>query len=125
MLTDTITLYNHYKGHWMRTVLKGVQWTEKVTKTVDSSGVLHATPEVSITVPFRPGYVSPKLYRGEGFTFGLGNLDVVVLGECVMEISDTYTISDLQAEYPSSATIYAVKDNTIRTYLKHWKVAAK
>ena len=74
---DTVTLYNHYKNKWYRTVLAGVQWVSKVTKTVDSDGKMHVTPEIGVTVPYRSGYVPPKKYTGEGFTFGLDNLDVI------------------------------------------------
>lgn len=123
IFTDTVTLYNHHGGSWHKTVLGGVQWTERTEKTADSDGVLHLTNAVTVTVPYRDGYVEPSDYKGEGFTFGLGNLDVVVLGECGREISDAYTITDLQEEF-RAATVSAVKDNTQRKLLKHWKVAA-
>ena len=105
-------------------VLEGVQWTEKTTKAVDSDGKIHVTPEVGITVPYRDGYVMPKEYTGEGFTFGLDNLDALVLGRCSEEITEEYTISDLKKEY-GAVTIYAVQDNTLRPLLKHWSVSAK
>lgn len=124
LFTDTITLYNHHNGTWHRSVLEGVQWQDKVTKAVDSNGKMHITPDVNITVLYRDGYVSPNKYVGDGFTFGLDNLDVVVLGVCDKEITDTYTITDLQDEY-NAATISAVADNTSRQYLKHWRVTAK
>lgn len=123
IFTDTVTLYNHYDGRWYKTVLGGVQWTEKTEKTVDSDGVMHFTPSVTVTVPYRDGYVEPMAYQGEGFTFGLENLDVVVLGRCGKAISDEYTITDLQAEF-RAATVSAVKDNTQRKLLKHWRVTA-
>lgn len=122
---DIITLYNHHNGKWYRTVLDWVQWTEKTTKTVDSDGKMHVTPEIGITVPYRKGYVAPKEYTGEGFTFGLDNLDVVVLGKCKSEITEAYTITDLKHDHDSATTIYAVQDNTLRPFLKHWSVNAK
>lgn len=121
---DIATLYNHHKGKWYRTVLDWVQWTEKTTKTVDSDGKMHVTPEVGLTVPYREGYVSPREYTGEGFTFGLDNLDVLTLGRCPAEITEEYTISDLKKEY-GAVTIYAVQDNTLRPLLRHWSVSAK
>ena len=57
LFTDTVTLFNHCKGKWFKTVLPAVQWKDKVTKTVDTSGRIMATPEVSLTVPERAGYV--------------------------------------------------------------------
>lgn len=123
VFTDTVTLYNHYNDSWYRTILEDVQWTEKTERTVDSDGVMHLTPSVTVTVPYREGYVEPKAYKGEGFTFGLDNLDIVVLGECDKVISDTYTITDLQEEF-RAATISAVSNNTQRKLLKHWRVTA-
>ena len=124
VFTDTVTLYNHYNDSWYRTILEDVQWTEKTERTVDSDGVMHLTPSVTVTVPYRAGYVEPGAYKGEGFTFGLDNLDIVVLGECDKVISDTYTITDLQEEF-RAATISAVSNNTQRKLLKHWRVTAE
>lgn len=125
LFTDTVTLFNHYKGQWFKTVLTGVQWKDKVTKTVDTSGKIVITPEVSLTVPARGGYVEPKAFTGEGFTFGTGNMDVIVLGEVDEEITADFTITSLRKKYDRAATIYAVSDNTLRQQLKHWKVMAK
>lgn len=125
LFTDTVTLFNHCKGQWFKTVLTGVQWKDKVTKTVDTSGKIVATPEVSLTVPVRTGYIEPKAFAGEGFTFGTGNLDVIVLGKIDEEITAAFTITSLRKKYDHVATIYAVSDNTLRQQLKHWKVMAK
>lgn len=125
LFTDTVTLFNHHKGEWHKTVLPGVQWTDKITKTVDSDGKITITPEVSLTVPVRPGYVEPKAYTGEGFTFGTGNLDVIVRGEIPEEITQEFTITALRKKYDHAATIYGVADNTNRGMLKHWKVNAR
>ncbi len=125
LFTDTVTLFNHYKGQWFKTVLPGVQWKDKVSKTVDTSGRIVVTQEVSLTVPVRTGYVEPKAFTGEGFTFGTGNLDVIVLGEVDDAITADFTITSLRKKYDPVATIYAVSDNTLRQQLKHWKVMAK
>lgn len=125
LFTDTVTLFNHYKGQWFKTILTGVQWKDKVTKTVDTDGKIVITQEVSLTVPARSGYVEPKAFTGEGFTFGTGNLDVIVLGEIDEEITADFTITSLRKKYDHAATIYAVSDNTLRQQLKHWKVMAK
>ena len=125
LFTDTVTLFNHYKGQWFKTVLPAVQWKDKVTKTVDTSGRIVATPEVSLTVPERAGYIEPKAFTGTGFTFGTGNLDVIVLGKIDEEITADFTITSLRKKYDHAATIYAVSDSTLRPQLKHWKVMAK
>lgn len=125
VFTNTVTLFNHCKGKWFKTVLPAVQWKDKVTKTVDSDGKVVVTPEVSLTVPVRPGYVEPKAFTGEGFTFGAGNLDVIVLGEIADEITQDFTITNLRKKYDHVATISGVADNTLRPMLRHWKVTAK
>ena len=125
LFTDTITLYNYYNGAWYCSVLEGVQWQDKATKTVDSNGKMHITLEVNITVPYRGGYAPPNKYAGDGFTFGLDDLDVIVLGECDKEITDSYTITQLLKDESKAATIYAAEDNTLRSLLKHWRVYAK
>ena len=125
VFTNTVTLFNHYKGQWFKTVLTGVQWKDKITKTVDSNGKIVITPEVSLTVPVRAGYVEPKAFTGEGFTFNTGNLDMIVLGEIADEITQDFTISQLRKKYDHAATIYGVADNTGRSMLRHWKVNAR
>ena len=125
IFTDTVTLFNHYKGAWVKTVLPGVQWKDKITRTVDSDGKITITPEVSLTVPVRAGYVEPKAFTGSGFTFGTGNLDVIVLGEINDEITQDFTITHLKKKYDHAATIYGVSDNTLRAMLRHWKVVAR
>lgn len=122
---EVITIYNHYRGAWRRTVLHGVQWSNKIERTTDSQGKMYTVSEVSITVPEREGYVPAKEYAGEGFTFGIDNLDVVVYGICTDEITDEYTITDLKKNHDKVVTVYAVKDNTNRQNLKHWRVSAK
>lgn len=96
LFTDTVTLFNHYKGQWLKTVLPGVQWKDKVSKTVDTSGRIVVTQEVSLTVPVRSGYVEPKAFTGKGFTFGTGNMDVIVLGKIDEEITADFTITSLR-----------------------------
>lgn len=125
LFTDTVTLYNHYKGTWHRTVLHDVQWTDKVTKTIDQDGKIVITPEVSLTVQKRPGYVEPRTYTGTGFTFNPNNLDVVVLGEISDEITADFTITSLKKKYEHVVTIYGISDNSLRIMLKHWRVKAR
>ncbi len=129
IFTDTVTIYNHYLKNgedcWKKTVLEGVQWKEKTEKVINSSGVLQLVQTVSLTVPFRAGYVPYKSFTGTGFTFKpIKALDVVVKGECPEEITDDYTITNLKKDY-DSATIFSLSDNTNRDFLKHWKVGAK
>jgi len=129
IFNNVVTLYNHYIHNdsdvWKRTVLAGVQWTEKNIKAIGTDGKLSVVPEITITIPERAGYIESASFEGSGFTFGLDNLDVVTLGICEKEITDEFSITDLRRERPNTATIYAVADNTKAQRLKHWQVNAK
>ncbi|MEG1678130.1 MAG: hypothetical protein RR379_10695 [Clostridia bacterium] len=136
---DTVTLYNHvHVGNvrdgadgWRRTVLHGVQVKRQTEKTVGADGVLHVVQSVRVTVPAEVDaggrhYQEPRLYKGSGAYWTLdaqSNLDLLVLGSCLAEMSEHYTLRDLAREY-GYVTVKAVSDNTRRGRLKHWKVLA-
>ena len=132
IFTDTITIYNHYKedGHdkWQRTVLFGCQWRRKIIRTVDSSGKIIKTVEVSVTIPYRSGYVSAtewiKLADRKGkWTVGTErNLDILTLGKCEIELSETYTPKKLMKDRQDVIIAGTLADNTNRDHLKHWRV---
>lgn len=135
---DTITLYNHFRvdreDRWQRTVIHGVQVHTKTEKTVDASG-LHLAQLTSLTIPVSADangrhYLPPYLFAGsDNRTFywtldAKHNLDVITLGECLVELGDTYTLDQLRKEY-DFVTIKSVTENTSRPRLKHWKVIAE
>ena len=124
LFTDTVTIYNKCGDAWKRTVLEGVQWKEKYEHAVTDNGTLQVARYVSVTVPFRSGYVPEKRYQGDGFTFGLGNQDFIVYGNISELITGSKSLSDLRKKR-DVLTICAVADNTNRTNLKHWRVTAK
>ena len=125
MFSDNVVLFNHYvadgKDCWKKSVLNGVMFSRDVVMKMDSDGKLNFKPVYTLTVPYRPGYVDSKIFNGTGFTFGTGNLDVVVCGGDA-DISDDFTISDILRTVPGAATISEVVDNTNREHLKHWRV---
>lgn len=135
LFTDTITLYNYARDNradvWHRTVLSGVQYTEKRINSTDATGKSVFTSAVTITVPASVSsggkrYVCPAEFkrledRSEVWTLDPANgNDIVIYGECPAEISDGYTIDDLQTDY-GYVSIQSVSDNTRRRYLKNWK----
>lgn len=132
--TDTITVFNHYKenGHdkWLRTVLKGCQWRRKIVRTVDSGGKVIKTNEVSITIPMRDGYkVAIDWVRladkASYWTIDTEySLDMIVLGEVKIELSEAYPPKNLKRDYPDVITAKTLADNTNRDRLKHWKVTS-
>lgn len=140
IFTDTITVYNYYKDpitkqeSWLRSVLHGVQWRKRTERTVTAQGVVNLATVISITIPCpaEKPYVSPRQYPRlptdiMPMYFTLDDrqgLDVIVQGEVAQEITPTYTITKLKADY-GSVTISAVSDNTPRDRLKSWKVLCK
>ena len=124
LFTDTVTIYNRYGDTWKRTVLEGVQWKEKYEHAIADNGALQVARYVSVTVPFRSGYVPAKNYQGDGFTFGLGNQDFIIYGDVPELITGSKSLSDLRKKC-DVLTVCAVADNTNRANLKHWRVTAK
>lgn len=124
LFTDTVTIYNKCGDTWERTVLEGVQWKEKHEQSIADNGTLQIARYVSVTVPFRSGYVPAKNYQGDGFTFGLGNQDFIIYGDVAEPITGSKSLSDLRKNR-DVLTICAVSDNTNRASLKHWRVTAK
>ena len=138
LFTDTITVYNRTMANrepvWHRTVIRGVQWTQKSRISYDASGKNIYTTETSITIPVDADargkrYATPKAYLAAADPDALWTLnaesgeDVIVKGECPWNISDVYTLDNLKREY-GYVSIMAVSDNTNRAHLKNWKVAA-
>lgn len=138
VFNDTVTLYNYYQDKltrvdkWRRTVLKGVMWRRTTTKTVSDSQI-QIDDSVSVTIPYREGYLPPKQYAklpndemGNYWTLNSdNNLDVMVLGELDIDVTDDYTITNLKKDYDDVVTISAVSDNARTNHLKHWKVSGK
>lgn len=136
--TDTITVYNRTIENkapvWHRTVIHGVQWTQKSRISSDATGKSVYSTETSITIPITADsggseYVNPKAFMLAEDHSNIWTLnpesgdDVIVKGDCPWNISDVYTLDDLNKEY-GYVSIQAVADNTSRAHLKNWKVAA-
>lgn len=82
---------------------------------------------ISITIPNRSGYYSPVEWKKNHMGWTLNSksgLDIVLLGNCEKELSDTYRLKDLKRDMGEIGVIKAVHDNTKRDYLKHWRVIA-
>lgn len=138
MFNDTVTIINHYLDtvtrldKWNKTILKGCMWRRKVTKSV-VDGKIQIDDSISLTIPFREGYLPPKKYakipndqKNKYWTLdSFSNLDIIVLGEVTQDLSDNYTITNVKKDYDEVATISGVSDNTRVDYLKHWKVDGK
>lgn len=114
--TDTITLYNKISDtEWKRTVIKGVQWTDKVERT-NADGVLSIVKYASVT--FFDGTF-------KGLVLNSANEEDCIVYGAVTDVVDGNRgsqISDLLKKYPRSGLIKAVNDNSNRNFLKSIKV---
>lgn len=114
--TDTITLYNRISDtEWERTVIEGVQWTDKVERT-NTDGVLSIVKYASVTF-FEGTY--------DGLVLNSANEEDCIVYGAVADVVDGNRgsrISDLLKKYPRSGRIKAVNDNSNRDFLKNIKV---
>lgn len=116
LFTDTVTIYIKQNGEtWKRTVVKGVQWSEKEEKQNDS-GRISVAKYVSITFP--KGTYENIVFNASG------EEDCIVYGlvDEVPEDVKGRRISDLLKKYPKSGLIKSVNDNSNRTLLQNMKV---
>lgn len=113
LFTDTVTVYNRISDtEWRRTVVEGVQWTDKVEKK-NTDGVLSIIQYASVTFP-------EGTYENLEFNIS----DAIILGEIADEVGENRgeRIGDILKKYPDSGTIRSAKVNSRRTYLKNVKV---
>ncbi len=116
VFTDTVTIYNKVSdSEWKRTVVDGVQWSDKTEKK-NENGKISVARYTSVTFP-------------EGTYDGLvlnssNEEDCIVYGviEDVVEDIKGKRISDLMKKYPKSGIIQAVNDNSNRDFCKNIKV---
>ncbi len=113
---DTVTVYNKLEeDRWKRTVVEGVQWTDKSEKTL-SDGVFSIARYASVTFP-QGTYEDILLFPD-------AEEDCIVYGAVEDEVTGERgnRIADLLKKYPKSGTIKSVEDNSARRLLKHKKV---
>lgn len=144
LFTDTMTVYNYHrdpdteKETWIRSVVKGVQWSHNKTEVTTSGNVQTESKVESITVDFQRSYGNKpylpptefsKLTAEEAAKYWTLNAkagqDVLVLGESDKEISRSYKLTDLQDDFQYAVTVMAVSDNRNRPRLKTIKVVGK
>lgn len=144
LFTDTMTVYNYHrdpdteKETWLRSVVKGVQWSHNKTEVTTSGNVQTESKVESITIDFQRGYgnkpyLAPTEYAkmpeeeaGNYWTLNAKTgQDEIVLGVSDKEISRTYKLSDLQKDFQYAVTVTAVSDNRNRLRLKTIKVVGK
>ena len=141
LFTDIMTVYNYHrdpetdKETWIRSIVRGVQWSHNKTALTTVNGVQTDTKVESITVDFQRGYsnqphLEPQEYRklpaeeaAKYWTLDAkSGQDKLVLGNSVREIADGYSLSDLEEDNQYVVTVTAVSDNRNRPRLKTIKV---
>lgn len=144
LFNDTMTVYNYHrdpdteKETWIRSVVKGVQWSHNKTEVTTSGNVQTESKVESVTINFQCGYGNkpylpptefaklPADAAAEYWTLNpRSGQDVIVLGESAKEISRTYKLCDLQDDFQYAVTVTAVSDNRNRPRLKTIKVVGK
>lgn len=141
LFTDTMTVYNYHrdpetdKETWIRSVVRGVQWSHNKTALTTVNGVQTETKAESITVDFQRGhgnkpYLPPQEFRRlpaeEAVKYwtldAKSGQDKLVLGNSVREIADGYRLTDLAEDNQYVVNVTAVSDNRNRPHLKIIKV---
>ena len=116
LFTDTVTVYHKISDtEWKRTVVEGVQWSDKNDRQNDN-GKISVAKYAAVTFP-EGTYENLALNSSN-------EEDCIVYGavEDVVEDAKGKRISDLIEKYPQSGLVKAVNDNSNRTFLKHIKV---
>lgn len=116
LFTDTVTIYNKISDtEWKRTVVRGVQWSDKTEKQ-NNNGKISVARYVSITFP-QGTYEDLMLDSSK-------EEDCIVHGaiDDVIEDVKGKRISDLMEKYPKSGLIKSVNDNSNRDMLPNIKV---
>lgn len=116
LFTDTVTVYNKISdSEWKRTVVKGVQWTDKIEKQ-NNGGKISVAKYAQITFP-EPVY--------DGLVLDVSKEeDCIIYGavEDIITVEKGNKVSDLLKKYPKSGRIKSVNDNSNRDFLKNIKV---
>lgn len=119
VFTDTVTIYHKQTvdevDSWLRTVVHGVQWSDKTDKRAEN-GKISIAKYTQITFPHG---------TYDGITLDASNEeDAIFFGEITDVISDErgHRLSDLLKTYPRSGRIQSVNDNSNRDYLQNIKV---
>lgn len=144
LFTDTMTVYNYHrdpdteKETWLRSVVKGVQWSHNKTEVTTSGNVQTESKVESITIDFQRSYgnkpyLAPTEYAklpeeeaGNYWTLNVQDRqDVIVFGVSDKEISRSYKLSDLQKDFQYAVTVTVVVDSRNRPRLKNIKAVGK
>lgn len=114
LFTDTVTIYNKSTSSWTRTVVDGVQWSDKADR-INNNGKVKVDPHATITFPegtYEGLILDPKQDE-----------DAILFGEVTDEVTGTasHRLSDI-IKRNKGGIIQSVNDNSNRDYLRNIKV---
>ncbi len=110
----TITLYRNRNGAWSKTVLHNCFWKAGIAVTQNGTEALQANT-YTVRIPLKEA----------GADFAVMTDDIVVLGNCVDEItkSSPDTAAEvLQRKKPNAFRVTAFSDNTSHRMDKHYRL---
>ena len=113
LFTDAVTIYNKSTSSWIRTVVEGVQWSDKADR-LNNNGRVKVDPHATITFP-EGTYEGLKLDARE-------DEDAILYGIVPdMPNTSSFKLSDV-IKRNKGGIIQSVNDNSNRDYLKNIKV---
>jgi hypothetical protein len=113
LFTDTVTIYNKSTSSWIRTVVDGVQWSDKADR-INNNGRIKVDPHATITFP-EGTYDGLKLDAKE-------DEDAILYGVVPdMPNTSSFKLSEV-IKRNKGGIIQSVNDNSNRDYLKNIKV---
>ena len=113
LFTDSVTIYNKTTSSWMRTVVDGVQWSDKADR-VNNNGKIKVDPYATITFP-QGTYEDLRLDPSQ-------DEDAILYGVVPdMPTSSSFKLSAV-IKRNRGGIIQSVNDNSNRDYLKNIKV---
>ena len=119
LFNDTVTIFNKIEDGdtvtWRRTIVDGVQWSDREEKSNDS-GRISVARYASLTFPagtyedltLRPGAEEDAIFYG-------------IIDETPVDVRG-FRISDMLKKYDKAGRIQSVNDNSNRDVLKNIKV---
>ena len=141
LFSDKITIYNHYVASnvdvWQRTLISGVDWRDSREYQLNGNSSIDDNSKAQITIPTTSkssrNYIEWKAFnalnnssKANYWTANpTSSKDIVVFGDTNKDITSSYSIDDLLAEFEKAGIITTVLDRTNKTYLKHRTLVIK
>ena len=113
LFTDTVSVLHWTGTAYVKTVLRGVQWRERVKETSDASGIMTYNHTVSVTVPYETATAitaDPQTAQ-----------DLIVYGD-VATLPTSSTMAAFLLANPKAVVVREVIDNGYRPQLKHFRI---